>query len=75
MFTLSIFCSPYPSFAIPVQAPVVEKLDSSFHPINLYPLVSAISLIHGIEIYPMDSTTHLFSNWGQLFKYCLKHEY
>ena len=35
-----------------VQAPVVQKLDSAIHRINLYPLDSAIGLTN---TYPLDS--------------------
>ena len=57
------------------QAPVVQKVDSSIHRINLYPADSAISvsliLIHWIEIYLMDSAIQLLNYWGQNF--CLSH--
>ena len=47
-------------------APVVQKVDSAMHWINLYPsiaqLISCI-LIHWIVIFPVDSTIQLLNNW------------
>ena len=53
------------------KGPVVRRVDSAIHRINLYlyvwiaQLVSLI-LIHWIAIYPMDSAVQLLSNWGQV---------
>ena len=48
-------------------APVVQKLDSAIHRINLYPLDNAIGslmLIQWIVIYPVDSAIQLLNSWG-----------
>ena len=53
------------------QGPVVRRVDSAIHRINLYlyvwiaQLVSLI-LIHWIVIYPVDSAIQLLNNWGQI---------
>ena len=53
------------------QAPVVQKVDSAIHRINLYPLDSAIGSPNiyplRIVIYPVESAIHLLNNWGQKF--------
>ena len=50
-----------------IQAPVLQKVHSAIHHINLYPVASAIGfplLIHWKEICPMDSATQHLNNWG-----------
>ena len=44
-------------------APVVQKVDSAIHRINLYPQDGAIAFPN---IYPLDTDIHLLNNWGQL---------
>ena len=49
-----------------MQAPVVHKVDSVVHRINLYLLDSAIGflmLIHWIVIYPLDSAIGFLSTY------------
>ena len=41
-------------------APVVQKVDSAIHWINLFPLDSAIGFRN---TYPVDSAIHLLNNW------------
>ena len=51
------------------QAPVVQKLDSTIHQINHYPVDNAIGfpiIIHWIVIYPVDSAIQPLNNWGQV---------
>ena len=47
-------------------APVVKKVDSAIHPINLYPLDSAIILVFPISTgcYLMEDAIQLLNNWG-----------
>ena len=44
-------------------APVVQKVDSAIHQINLYPQDGAIAFPN---IYPLDTDIHLLNNWDQL---------
>ena len=59
-----------------VLAPVVQKLDSAIHQINLYPVDKYYQwkpincTIHWIVIYPVDSAIHLLSNWDLGFGIC-----
>ena len=53
------------------QASVVQRLDSTIHWINLYPVDSAILLvspilISWIVVYPVDSAIQRFNNQGQI---------
>ena len=45
------------------QAPVVQRLDSTIHWINLYP---ANSVICFANTYPLDRGIHLLNNWDQI---------
>ena len=52
------------------QAPVVQKVDSTIHWVNRYPVVSAFGFnslisIHKMVIYPMDGTIQLLNNLVQ----------
>ena len=52
---------------IQLQAPVVQKVDSAIHRINLYPVDSvllSLTLIRWIVIYLVDSAIQLLKNWG-----------
>ena len=54
-----------------LQAPVVQKVDSAIHQINLYALDSAAQLVspilfHRVAIYLVDSAIHLLNNRGQI---------
>ena len=53
------------------QVPVVQKLDSAIHRINLYPVDSALLvsliLILWIVIYPVDSSIPLFVLFTETF--------
>ena len=56
---------------VKVQAPVVQKVDSAIHWINLCPVDNAIALCnhlsrHWIVIYPLDSAIQRLNNLGQL---------
>ena len=44
-------------------APVVQKVDSAIHQINLYPQDGAIAFPN---IYPLDTDIHLLNNWDKL---------
>ena len=72
----------------PLRAPVVQKVNSAIHRINLYPVVSAIGFTNTYpldtdlsHIYPMDSAIQLLNNWGLVdnstpllcFLYFLRH--
>ena len=48
-------------------ARVVRKVDNTIHQINHFPvdrLVCFVTLIHWIEIYPVDSVIQPLNNWG-----------
>ena len=47
------------------QAPVVQKLDSAIHRINLY-IRETDCTIQWTEIYSVDSAIHLLNNWDQI---------
>ena len=54
------------------QAPVVQKVDSAIHWINLYPLNNAI----GFPIsYPLDNDFSVWSTWGLGFMIVLRYIY
>ena len=55
----------------PTAAPVVQKVNSAIHRINLYPVGSATGFTNTYpldtdlsQIYPMDSAIQLLNNWG-----------
>ena len=59
-------------------APVVQKVDSAIHRINLCSVDSAIGfhkLVHKVDIYPMDSAIQLLNNCGLLFNLVLDTHY
>ena len=47
------------------QAPVVQKVDSAIHWINLHPVDNPIGFPN---TYPLDSAIHLLNNWGQIME-------
>ena len=54
-----------------LQTPVVLKLDSTIHRINLYPTdkyygIETKCAIQCTVIYPVDSAIQLLNNWGQV---------
>ena len=55
----------------PTAAPVVQKVNSAIHRINLYPVGSTTGFTNTYpldtdlsQIYPMDSAIQLLNNWG-----------
>ena len=53
------------------QTPVVQKLDTAMHRINLYPMDNAISFRNTYPLdrdFPVDSAIHRLNNWGLLKK-------
>ena len=57
---------------IDLVAPVVRRVDSAIHWINLYPLkitrLVLLVFMRWIVIYPVDSIIHLLNNQGQCRK-------
>ena len=52
-------------FPVADRFPVVQKVDSAIHLVNLYPLNSAIGFS---STYPLDSAIQLLSNQGKDIK-------
>ena len=53
---------------VTIQAPVVQKVDSGIHWINLYPLGNANGFLNTfpwIATYPVGSAIQRLNNWGQ----------
>ena len=57
-----------PSGNSPLQAPVVQMLDSAIHQINHFPADNYVGKQshYPLEIYPPDSAINLLNNWGHV---------
>ena len=60
--------APQPVNFASLSGPVVQELDSAIHRINLCPVDSvqlvSLTLIHWIEIYPVDGAIQLLNLWS-----------
>ena len=56
-----------PSGNSPLQAPVVQMLDSAIHQINHFPADNYVGKQshYPLEMYPPDSAINLLNNWGR----------